>query len=63
MYGVDESADRGTDGEGELHEACLHGVEAVGLAEGLDDSGEEEEKDAPGETNPEGEEDYDGFGK
>ena len=41
----------------------MHGVERVCLAEGLDDGGEEEEEDTPGEGDPEGEEDDDGLGE
>ena len=63
MQRIDEHSDGGADGQCQLDEAGLHGVEAVGLAECLHDGGEEEEKYAPCEADPEGEEDDDGLGE
>ena len=58
-YGPDE----GANGDCKLNHAGLKGIEAVVCAESLHDGREEEEEDAPGETDPESEEYDDGLGQ
>lgn len=59
---VDEGADDGAAGEGELYESRLEGAEAVECGEDLGDAALEEEEDSPSETHPEGKGDDDEFG-
>ena len=59
LEGVDSCADYSSHRDCKLDEASLKGAKAVVRAEGLDDRGEKEKEDSPGEADPEREEDHD----